>query len=66
MLGRWIASLLCFDWADVVFGRFRIWLLLAVFSLFFLQKTKKNLEVILFFFFYFSDASSVSSLGFFF
>lgn len=30
MLGRWIASLLCFDWADVFFGRFRIWLLLAV------------------------------------
>lgn len=51
MLGRWIASLLCFDWADVFFGRFRIWLLLAVFSFLFFQKTKKNLEVILFFLF---------------
>lgn len=30
MLGRWIASLLRFDWGDVFFGRFRIWLLLAV------------------------------------
>lgn len=39
---------------------------LQFFLFFFFKKQKKNLEVILFFFFYFSDASSVSSLGFFF